>query len=232
MRSSSPITMPSTSESWTLCSSRLHLGGIAPLDAVARGVGVQHCGVFEEFDDPAELRFFTDRELERRDAGSELLVELIERAREGRALAVELVHEDRSWESELLGHAPGDLGLHFDALDCGDDEDREVGGAERGSDVADEVGVPGGVEHVDLDALVLEGCDAERRGDPASGFLGVEVGDRVAVLHPALAGDRPGDEEQRLGERRLARSAVADECDVAKLVRRVGLGRHRHPQVR
>ena len=196
------------------------------------GVGVQHRGVFEEVDDPAELGFFADRELERRDAGPELLVELIERARERRALTVELVHEERPREPELFGHPPDDLGLHLDALDRGHHEDREVGGAERGGDVADEVGVSGGVEHVDLDALVLEGRDAERRGDPAPGFLGVEVGDGVAVLHPALTGDRPGDEEQRLGERGLARPAVAHEGDVAKLVRRVRLGRHRHPQVR
>ena len=43
------------------------------------------------------------------------------------------------------------------------------------------------------------------------------------------AGDRPGGEEQRLGEGGLARPAVADQGDVADLLRRERLGRHRHP---
>ncbi len=210
----------------------LHLGRDRAARALAGCVGVLHRGVFEEIDDPAELGFFADRELQRRDARPELLVELIEGARERRALTVELVHEERPRQPGFFSHPPDDLGLHFDALDRGHDEDREVGGAECGGDVADEVGISRSVEHVDLGALVLERCDAERSGDPAPGLFGVEVRDGVAVLHAALTGDRPGDEEQRLGERGLARPAVPHEGDVAKLVRRVGLGRHRHPQVR
>ena len=64
---------------------------------------------------------------------------------------------------------------------------------------------------------------------PPPRLLGVEVGDGGAVLDPAQAGDRPGGEQQRLGERGLARSAVAHEGDVADLLRRERLGRHRHP---
>ena len=60
---------------------------------------------------------------------------------ERRALAVELVDEDRARDAALLGELPRDLGLHLDALDRRDDEQREVGGLERGADVADEVGV-------------------------------------------------------------------------------------------
>ena len=51
-------------------------------------------------------------------------------------------------------------------------------------------------------------------------LLGVEVADRGAVLDPAHAGDRAGGEEQRLGERGLAGTAVTDEGDVADLRRR------------
>ena len=48
-------------------------------------------------------------------------------------------------------------------------------------------------------------------------LLGVEVADRRAVLDPAQADDRPGVEEQGLGQGRLAGATVADEGDVADL---------------
>ena len=41
-----------------------------------------------------------------------------------------------------------------DALVGGDHEQRAVGGAQAGPQLADEVGVPGGVDQVDLDAVV------------------------------------------------------------------------------
>ena len=181
---------------------------------------------FEQLDDARERRLFADRELQRRDAGAELLLELVERALERRALAVELVDEDRARDAALLGELPRDLGLHLDAFDRGDDEQREVGGLERGGDVADEVGVAGRVEQVDLVAVELERRERERHRDPAALLLGIEVADGRAVLDPAQAGDRAGDEEQRLGQRRLPGAAVPDEGDVADLGRRERL----HPE--
>ena len=90
---------------------------------------------------PGERGLLADRELQRRDARAEQLLQLVERALERRALAVELVDEDRARDAALLGELPRDLGLHLDAFDRGHDEQREVGGLERGGDVADEVGV-------------------------------------------------------------------------------------------
>ena len=100
-----------------------------------------HRVVVEQVDDAVEVGLVADGELQRRDAGAELVLELVERARERRALAVELVDEDRARQPELVGHAPHDLGLHLDALDRRHHEHREVGGPQRGGDVADEVGV-------------------------------------------------------------------------------------------
>ena len=177
-----------------------HLRRDRPGLAGAAAVGVEDRGVVEEVDDAAELGFLADRELERRHARPELLLELVERARERRPFPVELVDEERPREPEIARHPPHDLGLHLDALDRRHHEDGQVGGAERGGDVGDEVGVARRVEHVDLDALVLEGGDAERRGDPPPGLLGVEIGDGAAVLHASLAGDRAGDEQQCLGQ--------------------------------
>ena len=123
---------------------------------------------------------------------------------------------------------PRDLGLHLDALDRGDDEQREVGGLQRGGDVADEVGVAGRVEQVDLVAVELERRERERHRDPPPLLLGVEVADGVPSSTLPEAGDRAGGEQQGLGQRGLAGAAVADEGDVADLGRRERL--HQNPR--
>ena len=69
-------------------------------------------------------------------------------------------------------------------------------------------------------AVELERGERERHRDPAPLLLGVEVADGRAVLDLAQAGDRPGGEQERLGERRLAGAAVAHEGDVADVGRR------------
>ena len=162
-------------------------------------------GVVEQVDHPAEVGLVADRELERRDAGAEALLQLVEGPVERRPLAVELVHEDRAGDPTLVGEPPGDLGLHLDALDGGHHEHGEVGDPQRGGDVADEVGVARGVDQVDLVAVELERRDGERDRDVAPRGLGVEVADGGAVLDPPGPRDRPGMEQERLGERGLAR---------------------------
>ena len=215
MRSSSATTMPSTSASCTRVLLRLHLGGHRTARSLAARVGVEHRAVVEELDHALEVGFLADGQLQRRDARAELVLQLVERARERRTLAVELVHEDRSREPQIRGHAPRGLGLHLDALDGGHHEEDEVGGPQCGGDVAHEVGVAGGVEDVDLVALVLERRDTERHRDRAPRFLRVEVGRGRAVLDAALSWDGAGDEQQGLGERCLPGPAVSHHGDVA-----------------
>ena len=141
MRSSSATTMPSMSASCTECSSASMLRRHRALGAFGRRAVVHHRGVGQQVDDAAELGLLADRELERRDARAEAVLQLVERAFERRALAVELVDEDHAGDAARLGHLPGDLGLHLDALDRGDDAHDEVDRAQRGRDVADEVRV-------------------------------------------------------------------------------------------
>ena len=190
MRSSSPTTMPSIERVVDECSSISISGGIGPVGRLA--VDVVHRVVVEQLDDAVERRL-------RRRSGScsgatpapNFVLELVERAGERRPLAVELVHEDRAREPELLGHAPHDLGLHLDAFDRGDHEHREVGGTQRGGDVAHEVGVAGRVDHVDLVAVVLERRQRERHRDAAARLFGVEVGGGAAVLDLSRGGGSP-----------------------------------------
>jgi hypothetical protein len=61
-------------------------------------------------------------------------------------LAVHLVDEEEAGEAALLGEAPGLLGADLDAGGGVDEDDGGVGDAEGGFDLAQEVGVAGGVE--------------------------------------------------------------------------------------
>ena len=195
----------------------LHLGRDGSDDAGRARAVVADRVVGEELDDSGQRGLLTDRELQRRDARAEALLQLIERARERRALAIELVDEDRARHVARFGHLPRDLGLHLDAFDRGDDEQREVGRLQRGRDIADEVGVTGCVDHVDLVPVVLERRERERHGDAPPLLFGIEVARGVVVLDPAQARYRPGGEQHGFGEGGLACTPVADEGDVAEL---------------
>ncbi len=71
--------------------------------------------------------------------------------------------------------------------------------------------------------LVLEGGEGHRDRDPAACFLGVEVGDGIAVLDAAHPRDGARDEEETLGEAGLPRPSVTDQYDVPDLGRRIDL---------
>ena len=108
---------------------------------------------------------------------------------------------------ELGGDLPDRLGLHLDAVDRADHEHREVGHPQRGVDVADEVGVAGGVDQVDLVAVPLE----RRQGQRQARCRFCSSGSKSLTVVPSST--RPGRliaparEQQRLGQRRLAGSA-------------------------
>ena len=76
-----------------------------------------------------------------------------------------------------------DLGLGLDTFDGADHEQDGVDGGERGAHLADEVGVAGRVEQVDLVAVVLDGGQREGDRNVLAGLFRLEVGDRRAVDH-------------------------------------------------
>src|SRR5690606_826254 len=84
-------------------------------------------------------------------------------------------------------------------------------------------------------AVVLEVTDRDVQRVLEPLLLVREVADRRAFRDTARRFDRAGRREQRLDQRRLARSGVADERDVADIGRIVGPVRLRHgtpPRVR
>ena len=167
---------------------------------------------------PRNVGLLADRELERRDAGAELLLQLVERAVERRALAVELVDEDHARDAALLGHLPRDLGLHLDALDRGDDAHDEVDRAQRRGDVADEVGVARACRRRftlwPSDSNGASASDTEMRRRASSGSKSQTV---LPSSTRPTRGIAPAREQQRLGQRGLPGAAVPDEGDVADL---------------
>ena len=76
----------------------------------------------QQVDDPRQLVLGADRQVHGDAALGELLAELLERAEEVGALAVEHVHEDDAREPERLGAVPDAARLHLDAHHAADHE--------------------------------------------------------------------------------------------------------------
>src|SRR5207247_948500 len=92
-----------------------------------------------------------------------------------------------------------------------------IDGAHRLSSLAQEVRIPRRVDDRDFVLLPME--MVKRRGDAhlVSDFLGLEIEEGGAVVHapePAYFARR---EQQRIGERGLAHTALAENGDVADL---------------
>ena len=169
--------------------------------------------------DALDVLLGADRDLGGDDVRAERPLELLERAEEVGALAVEHVHEQHPRDVELGRARPQPAGGDLDAHHGVDDEHRRLAHAQRAQRVRHEARLAGRVQQVDLALLPLE--RAERRGDRHLARLLVGVG----VRHGAVVGDRaqarvtPGLEQQRLVQRRLPRPSVTDEGDVANTVR-------------
>ena len=109
------------------------------------------------------------------------------------------------------------LGLGLDPLAAVDDHQRAVHGGEDPVGVLGEVLVAGGVQEVDLEVPVVELHHRRRDGDPPLLLDRHPVARRVP---PGLAGldgagelDRPAEEEELFGERRLSGVGVADDAE-------------------
>ncbi len=153
---------------------------------------------------------------------------VLERAQgsvEAGPLAVELVDEHETGQAELGCQVPDRFGLRFDALDRAHHDDSEVDDRQRRSHLAEEVGVAGRVDDVELDVAQRARCHGERQRHVPFDLFGLEVADGGAVVDLSLSGDGTGGEEQSLGQRGLARAVVSDQGDVADAGRWVT----RHP---
>ncbi len=224
MRSSETSTTASTSRSRQVAASSGHVGRDRAGLGLARAVaGVLVGDHVQHVDDAAEVLLAADRDRDRDAARRQLLLHRLERGAEVGAVAVEVVDEDDARLLELVAAAPQPRGHDLDARHARDREERALDDAQRAERVGDEARIAGRVEDVELVALVLGVQQRARDRHRAPLLVLVVIRHRAAVGHGAQARDRARLEEQRLRERRLAASAVADERDVADL-----LGRERH----
>ena len=191
---------------------RDRIGLLLPVGAHV-GAHVQHV------DDPGELVLRPDRDVDRDALRGELVLDLAERPEEVGALPVEHVDHQDAREAELLGKPLHPRRADLEAHHPRDDDERALDHAEGTTCLTLERRVAGTVEEVDLASLPLRVGERERDRELPLLLVLVRVGDRGAGL------DRPEPvhltrlEEQRLDERRLSRSAVADDGDVADLPR-------------
>ena len=83
--------------------------------------------------------------------------------------------------------------------------------------VAGEVGEAGGVDEVDLGAVVGERGESHVDGDVALLLLGIGVQDAGSVVDLAETTGRPDRMEEGLDEAGLSRSSMADDGHVSDL---------------
>ena len=171
----------------------------------------------QEVDDAGQLVLGSDREVDGDALRAELRAKLVERSEEVRAFAVEHVHEDDACKPEVFRAVPVARGLHLDAHDAADRDERALDDVQRGDRVTLEARLAGRVDEVDLAALPLDVRERVRDRHLALLLVLVPVGDRRSLLDDAQPIRRTRLEEHRLDERGLSCAAVTDDGDVADL---------------
>jgi hypothetical protein len=158
------------------------------------------------------------RQVDAVEVGPEAGAQPLEHAGQRGRREVDLVDDDHAGQAELARGGVQAAGRQIDAGRGVDDEDRGLDRGQRGQGVADEVGVPRRVDHVDLAALM--GREQHRRADRmvVGPGLRLVVAGRGGVLDRTHARDRAGAVEDGLGQGRLAGAGPPDERDVAQIL--------------
>ena len=118
-------------------------------------------------------------------------------------------------------------GVDLDARVGRDGDDHVLDRRQGAQGVADEVGVAGRVDQVDLLARPFEVEQVAVDGEVAAFFLVVDVGDARAVVDRAAAVGGAGGVEQGVGKRRLARRPMSSQGNVADIGDVIGRGHRR-----
>ena len=137
---------------------------------------------------------------------------------------VVLVHfgdVDDAGQPALVQQPPGPLGAHGKAALGGAHQHPRVGHGQALGHLAGEVEVAGGVQHVDLAAVVLHGGHGGGDGDLALDLLGVVIANGVAVGGLAQTVDDTGHAQKALNQGGLAVAAMAQQADIADIMGRI-----------
>ena len=157
--------------------------------------------------------------------GSDLVAIALAQGVEGRVviavLLVGLGDIDEPGHVALLAVFPDLFKANGNAVLGGADNDGGVGGPQGLHDLTGEVERTGGVQDVDLTALVFQGGYRGRNGDLAANFFGVIIADGVAIGAGTHALDCTGHKQQALSQGSLPAAAVAHQTDVSDVLHRI-----------
>ncbi len=130
------------------------------------------------------------------------------------ARAVDLVDEDQRGQPQPPQGPHQHARLRLDALHGGQQQHRAVQDLQGAFDLGDEVGVPRGVDEVDLGVACRERGDRRTDGDPALPLDRAVVRPGVTGVDAAEPVDRARVEQQPLGETGLTGVDVGQNPDV------------------
>mmetsp|Transcript_21740 Transcript_21740/g.49425 ORF Transcript_21740/g.49425 Transcript_21740/m.49425 type:complete len:639 (+) Transcript_21740:60-1976(+) len=150
---------------------------------------------------------------------SELLLDLVHDVVGGERRPVHLVHEGEQGEAAHAGDLEQLARLGLQALGGVQQHHGVVGGGERAVRVLRKILMPGGVQNVEAQPVVVEGHHRARDADPALHLHFHKVGAggplvRLLTHRPGLL-DRPPVQQQLLRHGRLAAVGVRDDGQVA-----------------
>jgi hypothetical protein len=132
--------------------------------------------------------------------------------------AIDLVDDDDDREAALEALREDEARLRERPFRGVDEEQRPVGHHQRALDLTTEIGVAGGIDDVDLDALVPDAGVLREDGDAA---LFLEI---VRVHHPfgddLVVSEGAGLAKNEIHERGLAMVDVGDDGDVTEILTR------------
>jgi hypothetical protein len=197
----------------------------APLAVWSRHEGFQ----VQEVDDAAEFLLGADGKVKWERSWREVLSHRGDSAVEVRVLLVQLVDDHDSRLVGAVALLPGDLGADRQLGPGSNHHHRAFGRPQAAEDLAREIEEAGGVEDVDLEAVVLGEGHAEVDGDLSLVLFGFVVGGCGRLVRRAHSGDGAGSEQHRLGQSRLAVVRMAEQDHVPDLVGRE-LSSHPLPQ--
>ena len=169
----------------------------------------------DDVDDALEIGALADGDGHRAEATAEAGVQQRHGGVEVGVLAIDVVDVHRARQTHILGLAPQLRRHDLGTVDGVHHEQGHLGRLHGGQRVADEVGVAGGVQHVDLVVLVGDGGNGGGDSELALDLLGVVIEVRLAVVGRAHARRLAGNEEHSLGQRGLAGAILSHKDDVS-----------------
>ena len=168
----------------------------------------------DEVDDAVEILAGAPGQRDGSQAHAKAFAEHVEAHIEVGVLLVHAIDEHGAGEAQVLGGVPKLDGGGLRALGGIDHEQGGLAHTHGRVGIADEIGIAGGVEHVDARALPVDRGDGGRDRELALDLFGVVVERGLGAVVAAQAGGLAGKVEHGLRERGLAHPALAYEHHV------------------